>query len=79
MVWNREAFEQILIRELERKGLTAARWARDNGISPGTLHDIRFPKEGRSRKPSPAMALRLAEALGVPIGALTTGPLEAAS
>lgn len=74
MHWNREAFEAIFIRELERRGLTAAEWAREQSISPGYLHELRFPKSGRLKTPSNAMALKLAKALNVPIGALRSSP-----
>lgn len=75
MHFNRVAFEELLARELELHGLTAAAWAKAHGISPGALHEIRFPKAGRPRKPSSAMTLRLAEALGVPIRAIAAGPV----
>ena len=71
--WNRESFEAIFVRELERRGLTAAEWAREQCISPGYLHELRFPKAGRRKNPSNATVKKLADALGVPIGAIKSG------
>lgn len=79
MRFNRQAFEALLTLHLALHGTTASTWARSIGISPGTLHEIRHPKEGRALGPSPAMVKRLADGLEVPIGAITSQPSAVAS
>ncbi len=79
MRFNREAFEALLLQHLALQGLTPAAWARQNNISPGTLHEIRFPRQGRQQNPSPSMVKRLAEALAVPVGAISSTSTAVAS
>jgi hypothetical protein len=79
MRFNRQAFEALLVLHLAVQGTTASQWARAIGISPGTLHEIRYPRAGRQQGPSAAMVKRLAAGLAVPVGAITSAPAAVAS
>lgn len=71
-IWNREAFEGLLRKHCALEGLTWKDFANQVGMSPGTLADITNLTSAGSprRKPSPALIKKLADALGVPVGAL---------
>ena len=62
---------RFALKELrERSGFTKAAFAREVGVSVGTLADLESGRRGAS----PEMAQRLAEALKVPLAALVTDP-----
>lgn len=76
--WNLDAFEAILAKHLALHGLTSKDFAASVPMSPGALADIRnLQSTGAPRRtPSGPLIKKLADALGVPPGALQ-GSIEA--
>lgn len=71
--FQRECFIELLKKDLLLRGESEAAWAKRNKIGTGTIHDITRinPSTKRPRRtPSPELLKKLADALGVPVGAL---------